>query len=36
MLEISETDESFSEQDAVQELCTFMLAVSAAAVRHTV
>lgn len=26
MLEISEADESFSEEDAVQELCTFMLA----------
>jgi hypothetical protein len=27
MLEISEADESFGEEDAVQELCTFMLAV---------
>jgi hypothetical protein len=32
MLEISEADESFSEEDAVQELCTFMLAVCAAAI----
>jgi hypothetical protein len=29
MLEISEVDKSFGEEDAVQELCTFMLAVRA-------